>query len=425
MDIYITGKNSKGNDQKIQIPIIPEEIESSIEGKFAEYDIYKLGQVSVPNGKNLSELSWECFFPGEARKGMKFVRKWTDPATLDALMKYWAKYGKVVNVCITGTKINVDMRVSEYDSTVKSLNDYYYTVRFIDYEKISVFSTKRSTKTTKKKVKVKKGQTMLNQFSRTELLFGKEAMDILENSRVAVFGVGGVGGYTVEALVRSGVGAIDVIDDDKVCLTNLNRQIIATRKTIGQYKTDVCKERIHDINPNCEVTVHKCFFLPETKDQFDFSKYDYVVDAVDTVTAKIALVMACQEAGTPIISSMGAGNKLNPAEFEVADIYKTSVCPLAKVMRRELKKRNVKHLKVVYSKEKPVRPIEDMGISCRTNCICPPGAAHKCTERRDIPGSTAFVPSVVGLIIASEVIKDITHDAMVKTRHENGVDIEG
>ena len=160
MDIYITGKNSKGNDQKIQIPIIPEEIESSIEGKFAEYDIYKLGQVSVPNGKNLSELSWECFFPGEARKGMKFVRKWTDPATLDALMKYWAKYGKVVNVCITGTKINVDMRVSEYDSTVKSLNDYYYTVRFIDYEKISVSSTKRSTKTTKKKVKVKKGQTL-------------------------------------------------------------------------------------------------------------------------------------------------------------------------------------------------------------------------------------------------------------------------
>ena len=160
MDIYITGKNSKGIDQKIQIPLIPEEIESSIEGKFAEYDIYKLGQVSVPNGKNLSELSWECFFPGEARKGMKFVRKWTDPATLDALMKYWAKYGKVVNVCITGTKINVDMRVSEYDSTVKSLNDYYYTVRFIDYEKISVSSTKRSTKTTKKKVKVKNGQTL-------------------------------------------------------------------------------------------------------------------------------------------------------------------------------------------------------------------------------------------------------------------------
>ena len=263
---------------------------------------------------------------------------------------------------------------------------------------------------------------MLNQFSRTQLLLGKEAMDKLKNSRVAVFGIGGVGGYVCEALVRSGVGHFDLIDD--VCLTNLNRQIIATRKTVGQYKTDVMKERMLDINPDIEVNVHKCFFLPETKDQFDFSKYDYVVDAVDTVTAKIALVMACQEAGTPIISSMGAGNKLNPAEFEVADIYKTSVCPLAKVMRRELKKRNVKHLKVVYSKEKPVRPIEDMGISCRTNCICPPGAAHKCTERRDIPGSTAFVPSVAGLIIASEVIKDITHDAMVKTRHENGVDIE-
>ena len=249
---------------------------------------------------------------------------------------------------------------------------------------------------------------MLNQFSRTELLFGKEAMDILENSRVAVFGVGGVGGYTVEALVRSGVGAIDVIDDDKVCLTNLNRQIIATRKTIGQYKTDVCKERIHDINPNCA-------------NGWGLKKQNL---RTKRIAAKIALVMACQEAGTPIISSMGAGNKLNPAEFEVADIYKTSVCPLAKVMRRELKKRNVKQLKVVYSKEKPVRPIEDMGISCRTNCICPPGAAHKCTERRDIPGSTAFVPSVAGLIIASEVIKDITHDAMVKTRHENGVDIE-
>ena len=266
---------------------------------------------------------------------------------------------------------------------------------------------------------------MLTQFSRTELLLGKEAMDRLANAKVAVFGIGGVGGYVCEALVRSGVGAFDLIDDDKVCLTNLNRQIIATRKTVGKYKVDVMKERMLEINPDVNVRIHKCFFLPENADEFPFDEYDYVVDAVDTVTAKIALVMACQEAGTPIISSMGAGNKLNPAEFEVADIYKTSVCPLAKVMRRELKKRNVKHLKVVYSKEKPVRPIEDMGISCRTNCICPPGAAHKCTERRDIPGSTAFVPSVVGLIIASEVIKDITHDAMVKTRHENGVDIEG
>lgn len=248
---------------------------------------------------------------------------------------------------------------------------------------------------------------MLNQFSRTELLFGKEAMERLEKSRVAVFGIGGVGGYTVEALARSGVGAIDLIDDDKVCLTNINRQIIATRKTVGQYKVDVMKERILEINPDCKVEIHKCFYLPENKDTFDFSQYSYVVDAVDTVTAKIQLVMEAKEKSVPVISSMGAGNKLNPAEFEVADIYKTSVCPLAKVMRRELKKRGVEKLKVVYSREKPVRPIEDMAISCRTNCICPPGAKHKCTERRDIPGSTAFVPSVVGLIIASEVIKDL------------------
>ena len=234
----------------------------------------------------------------------------------------------------------------------------------------------------------------------------------LGDSRVAVFGIGGVGGYTVEALVRSGVGAIDLIDDDKVCLTNLNRQIIATRKTVGKYKTEVMKERILDINPDCKVEVHNCFYLPETKDEFDFRNYDYVVDAVDTVTAKISLVMQAEEYKVPVISSMGAGNKLNPAEFEVADIYKTSVCPLAKVMRRELKKRGVKKLKVVYSKEQPVRPIEDMSISCRTNCICPPGAQHKCTERRDIPGSNAFVPSVVGLIIASEVIKDLTKDCM-------------
>ena len=249
---------------------------------------------------------------------------------------------------------------------------------------------------------------MLNQFSRTELLLGKESMERLANSRVAVFGVGGVGGYTVEALVRSGVGTIDLIDDDKVCLTNLNRQVIATRKTVGQYKADVMKERILEINPNAVVHVHTCFFLPENSDEFDFSQYSYVVDAVDTVTAKIALVLKAQEAGVPVISSMGAGNKLNPADFEVADIYKTSVCPLAKVMRRELKKRGVKHLKVVYSKEKPITPIEDMSISCRSNCICPPGAAHKCTERRAIPGSIAFVPSVVGLIIAGEVIKDLT-----------------
>ena len=248
---------------------------------------------------------------------------------------------------------------------------------------------------------------MLTQFSRTELLFGKEAMDKLAGSKVAVFGIGGVGGYVCEALVRSGVGAFDLIDDDKVCLTNLNRQIIATRSTVGKYKTDVMRDRMLDINPNVEVEVHQCFFLPENADDFPWDSYDYVVDAVDTVTAKIALVMKCKEKNIPIIRSMGAGNKLDGSQFKVADIYKTKVCPLAKVMRRELKKRGVKKLKVVYSEEIPTRPIEDMAISCRNNCICPPGAEHKCTERRDIPGSVAFVPSVAGLIIAGEVAKDL------------------
>ena len=249
---------------------------------------------------------------------------------------------------------------------------------------------------------------MLTQFSRTELLLGKEAMEKLKNAKVAVFGIGGVGGYVCEALVRSGVGAFDLIDDDKVCLTNLNRQIIATRKTVGKYKTDVMKDRILEINPDARVEVHKCFFLPENADEFPFEEYDYIVDAVDTVTAKISLVMKAQEMNVPIISSMGAGNKLDASQFRVADIYKTKVCPLAKVMRRELKKRGVKKLKVVYSEEQPTRPVEDMAISCRSHCICPPGAAHKCTERRDIPGSVAFVPSVAGLIIAGEVIKDLT-----------------
>lgn len=251
---------------------------------------------------------------------------------------------------------------------------------------------------------------MLTQFSRTELLIGKEAMEKLQNSRVAVFGIGGVGGYVCEALARSGVGAFDLIDDDKVCLTNLNRQIIATYKTIGKYKTDVMKERILDINPKADVRVHKCFFLPENADEFPYEDYDYMVDAVDTVTAKISLVMKAQEKHIPIISSMGAGNKLDGSQFKVADIYKTKVCPLAKVMRRELKKRGVKKLKVVYSEEQSIRPIEDMSISCRTSCVCPPGAKHKCTERRDIPGSVAFVPSVAGLIIAGEVVKDLVKD---------------
>lgn len=249
---------------------------------------------------------------------------------------------------------------------------------------------------------------MLNQFSRTELLYGKAAMEALAKKRVAVFGIGGVGGYVCEALVRSGVGHFDLIDDDKVCLTNLNRQIIATRKTVGQYKVDVMEQRMKEINPDVEVVKHQCFFLPENADQFPFETYDYVVDAVDTVTAKIEIIMRCKALDIPVISCMGAGNKLDPSRFKVADIYKTTMCPLAKVMRHEMKKRGVKKLKVVYSDEKPTRPIEDMAISCRSNCICPPGAEHKCTERRDIPGSTAFTPAVAGLVLASEVMKDLT-----------------
>ncbi len=249
---------------------------------------------------------------------------------------------------------------------------------------------------------------MLNQFSRTQLLLGEDAIRRMSSARVAVFGIGGVGGYVCEALVRSGVGAFDLIDDDKVCLTNLNRQIIATRKTIGKYKVDVMKERMLEINPDADVRVHKCFFLPENEDGFDFSEYDYVVDAVDTVTAKLSLIMKAKSAGVPIISSMGAGNKLDPGRFKIADIYETSVCPLARVMRRELKKRNIKDLKVVYSDEPAVTPIEDMSISCRANCVCPPGAAHKCTERRAIPGSTAYVPAVAGLMLAGEIVKDLS-----------------
>lgn len=249
---------------------------------------------------------------------------------------------------------------------------------------------------------------MLNQFSRTELLLGREAMERLQNSRVAVFGIGGVGGYTVEALVRSGVGTIDIIDDDKVCLTNINRQIYATRKTVGKYKVDVAEERCLEINPDVTINRHRTFYSSETSAEFDFSEYDYVVDAIDTVTGKLELVENAYKTKTPIISSMGAGNKLDASAFEVTDIYKTSVCPLARVMRYELKKRRIPKLKVVYSKEKPITPTEDMAISCKAHCICPPGTARKCTQRRQVPGSTAFVPSVVGLIIAGEVINDLT-----------------
>ena len=235
---------------------------------------------------------------------------------------------------------------------------------------------------------------MQDQYSRTQLLLGAEAMEKLHNSRVAVFGIGGVGGYTVEALARSGVGALDLIDDDKVCLTNLNRQIIATRKTVGKFKVDVAEERVHDIDPDIKVTTYKTFFGPETQDSFDFSQFDYVVDAIDTVTGKLALVQNAHDAGTPIISCMGTGNKLDASAFQVADISKTSMCPLARVMRKELGKRGISHLKVVYSQEEALKPTgweEEAAM----------------LGKRQIPGSVSFVPGAAGLILAGEVVRDI------------------
>ena len=228
---------------------------------------------------------------------------------------------------------------------------------------------------------------MLDQFARTQLLLGDEGMEKLKNARVAVFGIGGVGGYTVEALVRSGRGTIDIFDDDKVCLTNLNRQIIATRK----YKVEVCSERAKSINPDVVINAHNCFYMPENADEYDFSEYDYIVDAIDTVKGKIEIIMRAKAAGVPVISCMGAGNKLDPTKFEVADIYKTEMCPLARTMRYELRKRGVKNLRVVYSKEEPIKPAE----------------SREETTRRSVPGSTAFVPAVAGLIAAGEVVKDI------------------
>jgi len=232
---------------------------------------------------------------------------------------------------------------------------------------------------------------MSERFSRTELLVGRENMERFAAARVAVFGVGGVGGYVVEALARTGIGTLDLIDHDIISESNINRQIIATTKTVGEYKVDAAKRRIQEINPEAKVNTYKTFYMPETADWFDFTEYDYVVDAIDTVTGKIEIIMQAEKAGVPVISSMGAGNKLNPAAFEVADIYKTSVCPLAKVMRRELKKRNIKHLKVVYSKEEPLAPLVKI----------------KEEKRRQLPGSMAFVPSAAGLIIAGEVIRDL------------------
>ena len=259
---------------------------------------------------------------------------------------------------------------------------------------------------------------MKKRFERTQMLLGEEKMNRLSSARVAVFGVGGVGGYVVEALARSGVGALDLIDNDEVDESNINRQIIATYRSVGRPKVEVAKERVLDINPDCDVTIHETFYLPENAGEFDFTQYDYVVDAIDTVTGKIALVLQAKEAGVPIISAMGAGNKLDPTAFEVADLYDTSVCPLAKVMRKELKMRGVDHLKVVYSREKaltPMRPETDIeetvqafrGADCGKPVDDVQNASDFRVSRRSTPGSIAFVPSVVGLIIAGEVLKDL------------------
>ncbi len=248
---------------------------------------------------------------------------------------------------------------------------------------------------------------MSDQFSRTRLIYGDAALAHLASCRVAVFGVGGVGGYVVEALSRSGIGALDLIDDDRVCLSNINRQILATMKTLGRYKVDVAEERVKDINPGCRVRTYKTFYLPDTQDQFDFHDYDYVADAIDTVTGKLTIIENAKGAGVPVISSMGAGNKTDPAAFEVADLYETSICPLAKIMRKECRKRGIDSLKVVYSKETPIRPIAEKQEDCGER----PGyreeseGAHP--KRRATPGSAAFVPSVAGLIMAGEIVNDL------------------
>jgi tRNA threonylcarbamoyladenosine dehydratase len=247
----------------------------------------------------------------------------------------------------------------------------------------------------------------LNAFSRTELLIGREALDKLARSRVAVFGIGGVGTYAVEGLVRAGVGRFVLVDDDRICLTNLNRQLHATRKTIGRYKVDAMKERILEINPQAEVETFQAFYMPERGDELVRPDYDYLVDAIDTVTAKIDLVVRCKALGIPVISAMGAGNKLDPTRFEVADVFATEMDPLARVMRKELKLRGIDRLKVVYSKEKPLEIVEAESASCAAGCVCPPGTVRKCTAKHRIPGSISFVPSVVGLIIAGEVVKDL------------------
>lgn len=249
---------------------------------------------------------------------------------------------------------------------------------------------------------------MLNQFSREELLIGKEALEELKKTKVAVFGLGGVGSFVIEGLARAGIENFVLVDDDKVCLTNINRQLLATHKTIGKYKVEVAKERILEINPKANVEIYQQFFMPDTEGIIDES-ISYIVDAVDTVTAKIELVMRAEKYHVPIISCMGTGNKLDPTRFEISDIYKTSVCPLAKVMRKELRARGIKKLKVLYSKEDPIKPDESLECSCKTGCVCPPGTVRKCTSRNQVPGSISFVPSVAGLIISGEVVKDLMH----------------
>lgn len=243
-------------------------------------------------------------------------------------------------------------------------------------------------------------------YSRTELLIGKEGIEKLKNSKVAIFGIGGVGSFTAEALARAGVGSLVLIDDDDVCLTNINRQIHATRKTVGKAKVEAMKDRLLEINPKMEIVMHKELYNVESRDRLVTSDLNYVVDAIDMVSSKIDLIMKCKEMDIPVISCMGAGNKFDPTKLEIADIFDTSICPLARVMRYELRKRDVKKLKVVYSKEAPVTPIET-GKSCKTNCICTNKDAAKCTHRRQIPGSISFVPSAAGLILASAVVRDI------------------
>ena len=251
---------------------------------------------------------------------------------------------------------------------------------------------------------------MLSEFSRAELLLGKPAMNKLKSASIAVFGLGGVGSYAAEAIARCGIGNIALFDDGRICVTNINRQLIATRKTVGQKKVDVMKNRILEINPKCKVEVNECFYCQHNANDYPLDKYDYVVDAIDTVSSKLVLIEKAKDANIPIISCMGAGNKLDPTRFEVTDISKTSVCPLARVMRKELKARGIRSLKVVYSKEEVISPIEDEEMSCKQNCICPPDTKRNCSVRRQVPGSIAFVPPVAGFILASEVIKYLTKD---------------